>query len=156
MIMTTMMTRARQVVLALALLLPSVSVMAEDVDANGRMPLQEVLRKLDGQRFDVRGIEYHKPWWVAVLRTPRGLAMTAGFDGVTAEMREDFPVERLPGTIPSGLLTASQALASAQAAGIGEVQSIRYTDNTFKVVTKAGATVVIDARSGAIIPEKRQ
>ncbi|MEW5729614.1 MAG: hypothetical protein AB1918_17420 [Pseudomonadota bacterium] len=129
--------------------------LAQDRAPVERMPLDAVLRKLDGQRFDVRGIEYRAPWWVVVLRTPRGSTMTAGFDGRTGEMREDFPVERLPGTIPSDILSAAQVLSALEAAGIGDVQAIRYGGGRFEAEAAGGEVITVDPRSGAIAPRRQ-
>lgn len=80
--------------------------------------------------------------------------MTVGFDGRTGEMRKDFPVERLPETIPSDILTASQVLSALNAAGGGAIRVIHYKGDSFLAQTAKGETISVDPRSGAIAPRR--
>ncbi|WP_043744063.1 hypothetical protein [Paramagnetospirillum magneticum] len=115
------------------------------------MPLQAVLEKLHDQRFDVRGISYKAPWWGVVLRTPRGGAITTGFDAVTGEMRDDFPVERLTAPIPGDVMTALEVSRKLSDAGGGRITAIRYLEDRYHVDIVTGdsaRTVVLDAKTG--------
>ncbi|ARJ64231.1 hypothetical protein WV31_00190 [Magnetospirillum sp. ME-1] len=115
------------------------------------MPLRAVLEKLHAQRFDVRGISYRAPWWGVVLRTPRGGAMTAGFDAVTGEMRDDFPVERLTAPIPGDVMTALQVVRKLSGPGDSGITAIRYLEGSYHVDLVMGGnarTVVLDAKTG--------
>lgn len=115
------------------------------------MPLQAVLEKLHDQRFDVRGISYRAPWWVTVLRTPRGGAMTAGFDAVTGNMRDDFPVERLAATIPGDIMTALDVVQRLSGAGESHISAVRYLGGSYHVDLMAAdgvKTIILDAKTG--------
>lgn len=115
------------------------------------MPLRAVLEKLNDQRFDVRGISYQAPWWVVVLRTPRGGAMTTGFDAVTGEMREDFPVERLTTPIPGDVMTALEVSRKLSGSEDGRITAIRYLEGRYHVDIVTGdspGTVILDAKTG--------
>ncbi|CUW41621.1 conserved protein of unknown function [Magnetospirillum sp. XM-1] len=115
------------------------------------MPLKAVLEKLNEQRFDVRGISYQAPWWVVVLRTPRGGAMTAGFDAVTGEMRDDFPVERLPAPIPGDVKTALEVVQKLSGPEENRITAVRYLNGDYHVDLANGGsarTIILDARTG--------